>query len=215
MASMGVAFAYLSSKGFHFNYTVPAHKIQVYYPTHIRFVPWIIGLALGYYLYQTKDKKIKVNKCINLLLWALSIATLIALVYIPYKEIRYQSENPFLFALYISTHRAIFALALSWMIVSCIKGYGGPVNWFLTFPQFQTLAKLSFAIYMMNAPFEVRLSSLSRGLEYFNMFLMFQYYFGSLVMVILASIPMVLLVEMPVANLESTINKRIENKKTD
>ena len=52
--------------------------------------------------------------------------------------------------LYGGFHRLAWALALSWVILACIKGAGGPVNTILSWPAWVPLARMSFAIYLVH-----------------------------------------------------------------
>ena len=53
-------------------------------------------------------------------------------------------------AIYGGFHRLAWALALSWVILACIKGAGGPVNTILSWSAWVPLARMSFAIYLVH-----------------------------------------------------------------
>lgn len=44
------------------NAAIPDWNKIYYAQVHTRAGPWIMGLALGYVLFQTKHKKIRINK---------------------------------------------------------------------------------------------------------------------------------------------------------
>lgn len=71
-------------------------------------------------------------------------------------------------AFYESMSRVVWAAALAWLVFACVHGYGGPVNWFLSLPGWQPLARLSYAIYIVHAPIQFVLLSQLRVAGYFS-----------------------------------------------
>lgn len=51
-------------------------------------------------------------------------------------------------AFYNGLHRLAWALSVSWVILACEKGLGGPVNVLLSWGAWQPLARLSYGIYL-------------------------------------------------------------------
>lgn len=54
--------------------------------------------------------------------------------------------------IYTPFSRLGWSVFLCLLIYACVKGYGGPVNWFLSLPQWQPLARLTYAIYLVHMP---------------------------------------------------------------
>lgn len=54
-------------------------------------------------------------------------------------------------AFYEPLSHVLWAVALSWIIFACVHGYGGPINWFLSWPQWQPLSRLSYSIYLCHS----------------------------------------------------------------
>lgn len=71
-------------------------------------------------------------------------------------------------ALYESLGRVTWSIALGWIIFACVHGYGGPVNWFLSWPQWQPLARLSYSIYIMHVPIQIAMVSSMRTTTFFS-----------------------------------------------
>ena len=88
-------------------------------------------------------------------IWAIAFLVGCLVIYglIPYqKDLMTMQKDASLAerAIYGGFHRLAWALALSWVILACIKGAGGPVNWILSFPAWVPLARMSFAIYLVH-----------------------------------------------------------------
>jgi hypothetical protein len=108
------------------------------YNLNCRFQPYLVGLGLGWLLHRmrdtpcrpainwgTTDRNTTLNTAAVTLLWAAALLTTSLVVYglVPY-------QNAFLTdlaastaarALYGGLHRLAWALALSWVILACIK----------------------------------------------------------------------------------------------
>ena len=51
---------------------------------------------------------------------------------------------------YTSLNRLVWSLALSWLIVACVKGRGGLINEFLSWGGWVPLGKLSYSMYLVH-----------------------------------------------------------------
>lgn len=60
--------------------------------------------------------------------------------------------NPTESGIYTGGTRISWSVFLCLVIYACVKGYGGPVNWFLSLPLWQPLARLTYAIYLIHLP---------------------------------------------------------------
>jgi hypothetical protein len=95
-----------------------------YYKPWCRFSPYIVGIFLGYLLHITKSKPFKMSKVANLWGWTIAAATGMAIVYgldIPSGRSLSMAEN----IIYGGFHRLAWAIAVSWVIFACSRGYGG------------------------------------------------------------------------------------------
>ena len=94
-----------------------------------RFSPYIVGIFLGYLLHITKSKPFKMSKVANLWCWTFAVATGMAIVYgldLPSGSFASgrklsMTEN----IVYGGFHRLAWAIAVSWVIFACSRGYGG------------------------------------------------------------------------------------------
>ncbi|PSN32307.1 hypothetical protein C0J52_15707 [Blattella germanica] len=127
-----------------------------YYQTHMRFVPWLIGLGSGYLLYRTTEwrkelaeEKEHISKKAVAGLWFFIIILCVGVIHWVYpfeqKDYKYNALET---ALYLTLSRPLWAIGVSCLIFICTCGYGGFVNSFLTWNVFQPLSRLSFCIYL-------------------------------------------------------------------
>lgn len=107
----------------------PALGMSKYYAnTAVRFGPWVIGLLLGYFIYNTEDNKtfnqMLNNKWFTLIGWMLAIIAAGIIVCAPYKIslIKYARLES---TVHLSFHRTGWSLIMSWMIYTCAVGHGG------------------------------------------------------------------------------------------
>lgn len=54
--------------------------------------------------------------------------------------------------IYTPMSRVAWGVFMCLVIFTCIKGYGGPVNWFLSLPLWKPFARLTYAIYLVHMP---------------------------------------------------------------
>lgn len=128
--------------------------IKTYYPTHLRFSPWLIGVFGGYIIYESRKKSgIRIPRVINLFGWLISLASMTAVIFANYPLVQFDSRPSGLdTGLYDSLSRIAWAFALCYIIFACTHNYGGPVNWFLSHPLWQPFSRLSYSIYLVHFP---------------------------------------------------------------
>ena len=56
--------------------------------------------------------------------------------------------SPFEAAVYEMFTRLAWSVAMGWVVIACVKGYGGLINKFLSWGLFQSLAKVSYMVYL-------------------------------------------------------------------
>lgn len=127
--------------------------IKTYYPTHLRFSPWLIGIFGGYILYESRNKIIRMPRVINILGWLISLALMATVIFVNYPLVQFDSRPSDLHVgLYDSLSRVAWAVALCYIIFACVNNCGGPVNWFLSHPLWQPISRISYAIYLVHFP---------------------------------------------------------------
>lgn len=142
-----------------------------YFPTHLRFSAWLIGIITGYIFFMTRNRFIRIPKVLphifkkviinnsvkksqfvqvfNVFALILSLALMIAVVLTNYPLLQIDSEaTPLQYGLYDALSRIAWSIALCYIIFACIRNSGGPINWFLSHPLWQPISRLSYSIYL-------------------------------------------------------------------
>ncbi|GMR61303.1 hypothetical protein PMAYCL1PPCAC_31498, partial [Pristionchus mayeri] len=121
-------------------YESPITRCQVY----------IIGMLVGWFL-QTK-KRMRINPILNLVLWILSLALMLTLILGLHSQTKGTLIPIFWRAMYSAFSKPAWALCLSWIIISCYYGYGGPINSFMSWDVWVPLGRLSYCGYLVHYP---------------------------------------------------------------
>ncbi|XP_044739782.1 nose resistant to fluoxetine protein 6-like [Chrysoperla carnea] len=194
------------------NAAIPDWNGIYYAQVHTRAGPWIIGLALGYVLFQTKHKKIRINKILAVFLWLLTAVVMLYILFGTYPALKDDFEYSRLFSsIFTGFHRNVWTLGLCWIVFACIHGYGGPVNWFLSLSVFQFFAKITYSLYLLHVPIQNYDRGILRVPVIFNDFTILQSFFSTTCLSTLFSIIWVLCFESPFAAIDGVIIKTVSN----
>ena len=99
--------------------------------------------------------------------------------------------------------RLAWSVALGWVTVACVKGWGGLINTFLSWGVFQTVAKISYMTYLLHLSVMSVLWSNSRTYEAENSYFYQMYSFvGVTAVTFCISVVFVLLFESPFMHLQ-------------
>lgn len=69
---------------------------------------------------------------------------------------------------YLALTRVMWPIGVALLVWICIRGYGGPVNTFLSAPSWLPFCRLSYAIYIVHMPVIIVLTASSRRSFYFT-----------------------------------------------
>lgn len=161
------------------------------YWNNVFITPWCrvsaycIGILLGF-LFDTLEssKKVKISKWQNILGWLVSFGLFITVAYTPFTKNR-EGGDPWTSvesAVYEAMSHVVWAVALSWVIFACTQGYGGVINWVLSWRGFLPLSRLSFAVYLIHPVVMVLFIYNKQVLVYMNTFEMAYMFLGHLIM---------------------------------
>lgn len=168
--------------------------------------PWLVGVLLGYALFKTKQKMMRINRATLITGWIVTLLTFATIMFGTYPLHQMSYNGPIaLDAFCDSTFRVVWSTSLAWIIFTCIHGYGGVVNRFLCLEVWQPLGKLSYSAYLLHYPIQVILSASRRGPLYFSDFTTLQRFGGDVVMSFTVALLWVLLLEMPVVGLDRVL----------
>ncbi|XP_016839566.1 O-acyltransferase like protein isoform X1 [Nasonia vitripennis] len=128
---------------------------KIYDKPWTRLGPYLIGMAVGYFLFKT-DCKIKMSKATVFIGWLLSTACLLSLLYGLYET----ELSPATGAAYSSLSHSAWALSLAWIVVACSTGYGGYVNDILSAPILYPFSRVTYCAYLVH-PIVIRLTAMN------------------------------------------------------
>ncbi|XP_034234664.1 O-acyltransferase like protein isoform X2 [Thrips palmi] len=127
---------------------------KIYDKPWTRLGPYLVGMAVGWILFKT-DCKIRMSKVTVVLGWSLSFACLLSLLYGLYGAVL----DPITAAAYSSLSHSAWAMSLSWIVIACSCGYGGPVNRILSWTLLYPFSRVTYCAYLVH-PVVIRLLSM-------------------------------------------------------
>ncbi|CAH0581525.1 unnamed protein product [Chrysodeixis includens] len=123
-----------------------------YFHTLARASPFFVGLVFGYLLHVYRKKKLNIPLYLVMFYWACSAGVLAGIFYYTYRILQLDWDNHFMDNFMNSFMRPAYAGAICWLIVACVHGYSGPINWFLSHEYWRLPARLSFGMYLFHFP---------------------------------------------------------------
>lgn len=129
----------------------------IYFATHSRMGPWIIGIILGYVIYFYDNSR-KFSKRVNFVLWITSISIMASVIILsqPFNQPDNNPTSLLWNAIYLSFHRPLWAIGISWIIFACQKlKTGGVIRWFLCLTFWQPIARMSLSIYLVHLVYQL------------------------------------------------------------
>ncbi|XP_018568699.1 O-acyltransferase like protein [Anoplophora glabripennis] len=180
-----------------------------YMKTHTRAAPWFIGLLAGYILARIKfhgDLKLRnLNKILVCILWMVCIAVILTCIYGGHSTLRDPEHDVLANSFYIGFVRPVWAICLLWVVFACANGYGGPINWFLSFPFYQVLNRLTYSVYILHYPLMFIYAYMFKTGVYFSELRMMYSFWGLTMFSFIAAVVWVLAFESPIIILEKFI----------
>lgn len=123
--------------------------------TEIYMRPWsrigvfLIGIWLGWLLHKMRGKRFHLPRLVVAVMWLCSTGIACSVLFGIHSWFSPTKEIPEVAGyLYAGLSRMSWGSAVSWIIFACVKGYGGPVNGFLSWKVFMPLGRLCFCVYL-------------------------------------------------------------------
>ncbi|XP_065079877.1 O-acyltransferase like protein-like [Ochlerotatus camptorhynchus] len=121
-----------------------------YYSTHARMAVWFCGIAFGFLLFRTREKRI-VPSPVILVGGSIAATALTGFIMFCAHEIYKPREaDPLGDAFYEALHRVAWVLCIMWLIFMCINGHASALGHFLAWTFWQPVARLSYAMYLIH-----------------------------------------------------------------
>lgn len=183
-------------------------KGALYQRTYTRMSVYMVGMLTGHICNAT-NCRIRMHKVYALLGWCVSIATALAVVYGLY----YYNHNNTPMTIvasgfYGSLSRTLWGMCLSWVVIACMSGYGGPVNSILSWPIWAPLGRLTFGAYLVHPiVIFVYYMNLVTPLHFTDLTMIYMF-IANLVVSYLVAFIVSMAVEAPMMQLEKLIVKR-------
>ncbi|XP_062140330.1 nose resistant to fluoxetine protein 6-like [Drosophila sulfurigaster albostrigata] len=197
-------FSMMMVRGYTLQLMVDSNKI--YYTTHTRASPWIIGLLFGYFLHVNRGKSFKLKPLAVWAGWIFSLALIFACLFGIYPYAANGYELPTLNeAFYVTLTRIAWPLALVWVVFACKYGYGGLANSFLSSPLWQPLSKLSYCAYIWHFFIEELNGFSTHTSTYFSDYQVMLRFWPDFGFTVLLSYLMYILVEAPTGGIQTLL----------
>uniref|UniRef100_A0AC35FUR8 Acyltransferase 3 domain-containing protein n=1 Tax=Panagrolaimus sp. PS1159 TaxID=55785 RepID=A0AC35FUR8_9BILA len=139
---------------------------HMYYAAWIRCQIYIMGILVGWIL--QKYKNIKINSILNFFLWIIGSALMLTVLFGLYHYNRGNPLSLFWRAAYSALSKPAWGLGLSWLLISCYYGYGGPINQFMSWNIWVPLGRLSYCAYLVHYPLITYFFGLEKNVIYFS-----------------------------------------------
>lgn len=102
----------------------------------------------------------------NVFALTLSLIMILAPILMSYPY--HQFCDAFMLGLQNALCRVIWSIAISYIIFACTHNVGGPINWLLSHPCWELVAKLSYAIYLVHMAVLAMIMSTMKSPPYFS-----------------------------------------------
>ncbi|XP_013136892.1 PREDICTED: nose resistant to fluoxetine protein 6-like [Papilio polytes] len=190
-----------------------------------RAPPFFVGMIFGYIISSWKDKKLTSTMVIAMMFWFFCLSMFGAIFYILYINMQLDWDNQTADSFINSFVRPLWGVGLGWIIFACVKGYGGPINWFLSLHVWKLPARLSYAMYIIHFSVMVAYYNSRLAPVYFTvsstMFNFFGFFFLTFILAFLATViidaPFGILVKTflsPGSKAVKTVDKKDLDKET-
>ncbi|XP_076627232.1 nose resistant to fluoxetine protein 6 [Colletes latitarsis] len=123
--------------------------VQIYTKVYNRYGSYVIGLALGYILYKTRTRVVKIRSIYVILGWLVAAVSGLFMVVEPrWMYFDDHLYDKFEASFYAGFHRQIFVLSVSWIIFCCVHGYAGFLDQFLSWRGWVPFGRLTYSAYL-------------------------------------------------------------------
>ncbi|CAH0406839.1 unnamed protein product [Chilo suppressalis] len=197
------------------------YYFDYYFHTLPRISPFFVGMLFGYVMHLCKGKTIRLSKVLVVMLWILAGATNFCVFISTYFTMKADWDNQTVDSILNSFMRPAWAASIGWLTFACAKGYGGPINWFLSLHIFKILGRLSYAMYILHYPLIYIIYGTALAPIYFSVEYSIQRFFIDFMVAVIASYLVTVLIDMPFSQLIGMVlggqsdQKRNDKKKND
>ncbi|KAK3925615.1 Nose resistant to fluoxetine protein 6 [Frankliniella fusca] len=182
---------------------------NMYFPTHTRFTSYVFGTLAGYFLYIIKAGHIrrKFGDREVVLGWLFSTAICLTVVFgvQPLFDAQHHPFNVWESSFYLGFYKLAWSVGITWVVMACILGRGGPVNAFLSWTPFTIMGRLTYGIYLTHAAIQILDVSSNRTPEYYTDFKMVERMLSDLILASFFGLVLCLTTESPIMAIEKAL----------
>ncbi|XP_064458762.1 nose resistant to fluoxetine protein 6-like isoform X2 [Ornithodoros turicata] len=180
---------------------------KIYTPMYTRGGVFFVGMIAGYILVH--KKKFVMNKLCVLLGWLCSLSVILAIIHIPFKWNRGEDlPDAKVSAAYGGFSRVLWSIAVSWIVIACASGNGGPMNTMLSFKIWLPLSRLMYSWYIVSPLVIIYANGVREHMFFLSYDAMSYVLIHHLVISTAVAIAAAICFELPFLNLEEIIAKR-------
>ena len=189
--------------------TVTTSSDELYIKPYARISPYLVGIVLGYLLYQKVRIPFKrsINWIFYLGLWILAAFFCLSTLYGFYGTWHGHPFNPAENVVYFMFSRFTWALGLALLVFICHNGYGWVVNSFLSMGFWVPLSRLTFIAYLVHPTILTVILSSSHEPVLITDITMAVYAIAAVVLSYGFAAVVAAFVEFPLSNVEATVFK--------
>ncbi|XP_022104486.1 nose resistant to fluoxetine protein 6-like isoform X2 [Acanthaster planci] len=185
----------------------------IYMKPYCRIPPYLVGMVFGYIFYRLNGQPFKMNKWVNVIMWIAAVGAGLAIIYGPFRSDG-EPLPQYAAVMYTTLSRAGFAVAVGWVTFSCVVGYGGPVNSFLSWSFWTPLSRINFCAYLLHTNLIYTFYSSAKSQYHFTYLMMASTVISNTVLSYAAAFILAIGVEGPVMGLEKALlGRRVGGKK--
>ncbi|GFR00070.1 nose resistant to fluoxetine protein 6 [Trichonephila clavata] len=181
------------------------------YKPYAHFAAYCIGMATGFLL--SAKQKIPISKCLQIFGWSFAVTSCTLVVYGTWNWNSGILPDWSVSVAYATCSRAVWALGIAWLIISCHAGYGGVINNILSWHGFIPLSRLSYLAYLIHPLLMYLYASYVRSPFYFSQYVLVYLYLGHLCVTFGLAFIFSLTFELPFLNLEKIISRRLDQNR--
>ncbi|XP_013389109.1 nose resistant to fluoxetine protein 6 isoform X2 [Lingula anatina] len=187
------------------------YSSDVYVKPYTRVAPYLVGMMVAYFIQQLKGARKRISMITISLGWLVSVALAVVCIYITVLAYSvYHGDylwNQGGKLVYGTFSKFAWALSLAWVVYACYHGYGGYVKDFLSWRVWVPLGRLTYAAYLIH-PIVILwyLFTLQEPIHITDN-VMSYLYFSVLGCTYFCAIGVLLVIELPLANIEQLLYK--------
>ncbi|XP_076257353.1 nose resistant to fluoxetine protein 6-like [Rhynchophorus ferrugineus] len=187
-----------------------------YVPSHLRIIPYLIGIFYGFAKYKIRTTGYKFHKPLVRICWTVSAIFMCGAIY--FCKLLYvpkEDKSEIFSALFAPAHRIAWSLAVGWMILASTEGHSGLLKSLTSWNPFIFLNRITFSAFLVHASPQLYSLGINRTPVYFSIYYLLWQSLGDIFLSYLLGYFLMVFFEAPWAQLESVIyRKKPQSKET-